>query len=174
MTERSENGTARRRGNVGPNRLLHVLEKTATFQGLTLEQGKALLGICEVRKLSAGRVLYKEGEPSTEMFMLLSGRLAVRKGGRTVIAEIAPVDMVGEMGAITGQVRSAQVVALVDSMGLAVRKDRLDILLKRDADLDRKISKNIVGILCRKIREDGVRIEEFEHVVANLEKQIVR
>ena len=155
-----------------PKRLLRVLEKTSVFRGLTLEQAQRLLGICEIEKHRSGEVLYKEGSPGTEMFMLLSGRLAVRKGGRAVIAEIRPVDIVGEMGVITGQVRSAQVVVLEDSMGLAIRKDRLDILLRHDADLDRKISKNIIGILCQKIREDGTRLEECEYVVAHLEKQI--
>ena len=156
----------------GPKRLLRILEKTSAFQGLTLEQARKLLGICEIQRRRAGQVLYKEGSPSTGMFVLLSGRLTVRKGGRAVIAEIAPVDIVGEMGIITGQARSAQVVITEDSMGLSVRKDRLDFLLRQDADLDRKISRNIIGILCQKIREDGIRLEEYECVVAHLEKQI--
>lgn len=172
MTGRWDNDMVCRRAGFEPKRLLRILEKTSVFRGLTLEQAQRLLGVCEILKYRAGEVLYKEGSPSTEMFMLLSGRLAVRKGGRTVLAEITPVDIVGEMGIVTGQVRSAQVVVLEDSMGLSIRKDRLDTLLKPDADLDRKISKNIIGILCHKIREDGVRLDAYEHTVAHLKKRI--
>ncbi len=162
-----------KKDSLEPKRLLRILKKMPAFQGLTLEQAQRLLGICEIQKYRTGEVLYKEASPSTEMFMLLSGRLAVRKGGRAVIAEITPVDIVGEMGVITGQVRSAQVVALKDSMGLSIRKDRLNTLLKQDADLDRKISKNMIGILSQKIRQDGLRLEEYEYIVAHLEKEIV-
>lgn len=162
-----------RQDSVEPKRLLRVLKKTSMFRALKLEQAKKLLGICEIRNYRAGEVLYKEASPSKEMFMLLSGRLAVRKGGRAVIAEITPVDLIGEMGVITGQVRSAQVVVMEDSMGLTLRKDRLNILLKQDVELDRKILKNIIGILCQKIREDGARLEEYEYVVAHLEQQMI-
>ena len=172
MTEKPDSDAAVGGGSIDPKRLLKVLEKTSTFRGLPLEQAQRLLGICEIGRCAAGEVLYKEDSPSTEMFVLLSGRLAVRKGGRAVIAEITPVDIVGEMGALTGQARSAQVVVIEDAMGLTIQKHKLDILLKQDADLDRRISKNIIGILCQKIREDGTRLAEYECIVAHLEKQV--
>ena len=172
MTAWPNNETANRRDNIAENQLMRALQRTSVFKNLTLEQAKKLLRICEIRKCRANEVLYKEGSPSTDMFILLSGQLTVRKGGRAIIAEIMPVNLIGEMGAITGEHRSAQVVVQKDSVGLTIPKDRLDRLLRQDADLDRKILRNIINILCHKIREDGARLEVCENMVEYLEKQV--
>ena len=172
MTTCPNNALTYMRDGAAEKQLMRVLQKTSVFKKLTLEQAKKLLHICEIRKYRAGEVLYKEGSPSTDMFILVSGQLIVRKGGRAVIAEIMPVSLVGEMGLITGQERSAQVVVYKDALGLAISKDQLDRLLRQDANLDRKILRNIVDVLCQKIREDGARLETCENTVTYLEKQV--
>jgi HD-GYP domain-containing protein (c-di-GMP phosphodiesterase class II) len=54
-----------------------------------------------VSELRPGELLIADGDASAEMYVLLSGRLEVRAGERTV-DEILPGDTVGEVGALLG------------------------------------------------------------------------
>jgi predicted acylesterase/phospholipase RssA/CRP-like cAMP-binding protein len=70
------------------------------------------------RRLVRGETLFRQGEPSDSLFVLLRGRLeVVREGalGNRPIAEITRGETVGEMGLLTGEPRTATVVAARDS-----------------------------------------------------------
>ncbi len=68
--------------------------------------------------LPGGAVLFREGEDSDSLYMLISGRLRVilaQEGGERTVAELGRGEMVGEMGVLTGEKRSTTVVAIRDS-----------------------------------------------------------
>jgi diguanylate cyclase (GGDEF)-like protein len=69
--------------------------------------------------LAAGEVLFEEGEPGTAMYVVLSGRLAVRKGEKE-IGEGGPGSYFGEMALVESTVRSASIHALEESVVLEV------------------------------------------------------
>jgi predicted acylesterase/phospholipase RssA/CRP-like cAMP-binding protein len=63
-------------------------------------------------------VLFREGEDSDSLYILISGRLRVmlaHEGGERTVAELGRGEMVGEMGVLTGEKRSTTVVAIRDS-----------------------------------------------------------
>ena len=69
----------------------------------------------ESHTLRTGEVLFKEGERSTSIYVLKSGKLAIIKehsGSRNVIAEISGRQLVGEMAFLNNQGRSATVEAI--------------------------------------------------------------
>ncbi len=55
--------------------------------------------------------LVREGEASTQAYLIVAGRAAVRRNGRK-IAELGPGDFVGELGLLLDRPRSATVVSL--------------------------------------------------------------
>ncbi len=69
--------------------------------------------------LRGGQVLFQEGDPSTSLYIVVSGRLrAITQkpdGTVKVLNEIAAGESIGEMGLITGAPRSATIIALRDS-----------------------------------------------------------
>ena len=75
-----------------------------------------VLGMLRAGRLERGASLMRQGEPGDDMFLVLSGRLAVQvvtaTGEPTVVDEIADGGVVGEMALLTGQPRTASVVAL--------------------------------------------------------------
>jgi NTE family protein len=82
--------------------------------------------------IPAGTVLFSEGDPAPDAFILLSGRLGVFIGGDTAgapIAAVSPGEFVGEMGLISDEPRSATVIALRDSDLLRLRKDAVERLM---------------------------------------------
>ncbi|MCA8938883.1 MAG: cyclic nucleotide-binding domain-containing protein, partial [Planctomycetes bacterium] len=57
----------------------------------------------------AGQVVFKEGDTSTELYLMLTGKVAVVKGDQ-VNAEIdQPMTYFGEMGAILNEPRTATI-----------------------------------------------------------------
>jgi predicted acylesterase/phospholipase RssA/CRP-like cAMP-binding protein len=70
-------------------------------------------------RLVAGETLFRQGDPGDALYMILSGRLAVRMAGadgaETVVAELAAPACVGELALLTEQERGATVSALEDA-----------------------------------------------------------
>ena len=61
--------------------------------------------------LAPGDVLVQEGNPNGPVWVLVSGRLTVRKGGTEVNTIDLPGALVGEMSVLLGADHSASVVA---------------------------------------------------------------
>ncbi len=68
------------------------------------------VGLPEI-ELAAGDVLVREGEASHDLYVLVAGRLMVRKGDEDFIVIDAPGACVGEMGVLLGRSPTATVVA---------------------------------------------------------------
>jgi len=66
-------------------------------------------------ELAAGDVLVREGAPARDLFVLLTGRLMVRKGDEDFIVVDAPGASIGEMGVLLDRTHTATVVAIEPS-----------------------------------------------------------
>lgn len=100
----------------------------------------------------AGEAIVTEGHTGSSMFVICSGEAEVRAGGRSAaLAHLGAGDYFGEMSLLTGQPRSATVVALTDCRLLeiaasdfreAVQKNPAiiervtDVMIRRRAELD--------------------------------------
>jgi len=82
--------------------------------GGTLRTGARRRNALTTRVLGAGDVLFREGDPGTEVFIVRSGRLRItrREGDRDVELGFAdPGEMVGEMAFVDQSPRSATITA---------------------------------------------------------------
>ena len=73
--------------------------------------------------LAGGTVLFHQGDPPEDTYIVVSGRFGVfieSPIGTRLIGQIGPGELVGEMAFLTGEPRSATVVALRDSEVLRV------------------------------------------------------
>jgi hypothetical protein len=76
-------------------------------------------------KLSAGETLCREGEPGTDVFLVLDGVLRVEQGGERV-AEFGPGAVLGERAGIEGGIRTSTLVAVTDSRVAVVAHSTMD------------------------------------------------
>ena len=98
--------------------------------------------------------IYNSGSANTDMFILLEGNLAKRTSTGVEVSKINPVGLVGEMGILTDEPRSANVTTLENVMGFIIKKDELTDLFTRNAEICQKILLNVVQILSRKLFVD--------------------
>lgn len=127
--------------------LLHLAGSISLFEGLDAHAREALARDLRWFSLPGGWTLFKEGEPGDALFVVVSGRLGVvtaAGGDSRLLAEIAPGEVVGEMALISGDPRSATVVAMRDTQLVRLDKAAFDRLALECPALMRSITALLV------------------------------
>lgn len=142
--------------------LVKVLSKIPIFQGLVAAQVKKILSICAHKSFQPGEVLCRSNTESDEMYILLSGQLAVVTVEGVKVATINPVTTVGEMGVITGQPRSATVEVIRPSNIFTIRKNQFDVLIREDSEMRVQVYRHIADVLVGKLGNDNVQLRDYQ------------
>lgn len=113
-----------------------ALRRFAEFEGLiSTADGEGLRAIGALLDwfgMPAGTVLFEEGEHGEDAYILLQGRLGVFLTSGTAqepLAQIEPGEFIGEMSLISGEPRSATVVALRDSELVRIPRPAFEAIL---------------------------------------------
>jgi len=91
--------------------LSSVLGSVSFFSGLDRKQLKALAQGGRSRSFKAGDNIVSEGDMGIGFYLILDGRVEVRKGGK-VLATLSKGQFFGEMSLIDEERRSADVLAV--------------------------------------------------------------
>ncbi len=146
-------------------KILSFIRRIPVFSDLSVDRAKLILALCSKIDLNVGDVLCKLGGPSDAMFILLQGKLAVKIKDSATIATITPVSSIGEMGVFTGEPRTANVEAMEKSSLLCLKKLDIEKLIGKDPRFGVSIMRKVIHELSSRIREDNVKIREFQKYV---------
>ncbi len=102
----------------------------------------------ETREYAAGDVIFAEGDPSSEMYGVVSGSVELRKGGEPVLT-VAAGGTFGEMGIIDTAPRSLAAVA-VEPSEIAVIDERTFLFLVQETPM---FALQVMRALASRIRE---------------------
>ena len=152
--------------------LFEVLEKIPIFAGLSGSELQGIFDICRLKDHAAEELIYASGSPSTDLFILLGGELAVRTSAGVEVSRIRPVGLVGEMGVITEEPRSADVVTLSSVTGFLIAREDLLRLLRDNGETSRKVLLNVISILARKLFDTNSRLEDLKNSAPGLTKEV--
>lgn len=150
--------------NITPPKALDILNKVSFFDNLSRDEKDVLTGFHSHFFLAAkGEQIIKEGAMDDSFYILLSGKVGVRKSNATrPLANLNPGDCFGEVSFLTERRRTTTVNALVDSIVFEV--DR--VTLKHfDASIREKLKDNLIKVLVN-------RLEHMNDVVAKLSQRI--
>lgn len=89
------------------------------FAGCTADELAQIASIADEIDLPAGRQLTTESAPGQEVVVVVEGRADVRRGDQ-VINSIGPGEFVGEVALVTGQPRTATVLATTPVHALVI------------------------------------------------------
>lgn len=103
-------------------------------------------------KYEDGELILAEDSASTEFFILIRGAAKITRNGATgrVLSELKPGDIFGEMSYLTGQRRSANVVACGDDV-LAMRLSH-DLIREMNAEIREAIKDKLIELLVQRIK----------------------
>ena len=99
-------------------------------------------------EIHGGEALFAEGDPSDQYYLVVSGRLQATKvmpdGSIKTLGEIGRGESIGEMAILTGEPRSATIIALRDSVLAQVHKPVFEELLAVSENLVRHLFSNLI------------------------------
>ena len=109
---------------------------------------EAIADSAEVHVYSKGETIIRHGTAGESMFVIVGGRISVRvpddtAAGMHEVAELGEGDVVGEMALLTGETRTADVVALSDVVAIEIGKGALQPLLVAHPELADGLSEQI-------------------------------
>jgi len=110
------------------------------------------------RSFQPGEVIYREGEPGTEAYLLEEGRVRLIKkvrGAERSLMVLKPGDLFGESALLPGAERSSTAVALSSGLALAIDQGTLQNLLQHNAAIAARVVKQLV----RRLRDAEDQLE---------------
>ncbi len=108
----------------------------------------------ERRTFASDEVLMRQGDDADSMYVILSGRVSVVRehpdlSSPIVLAFLGPGEIVGEMGLLDGEARSATVTAVEEAITMQVSKEALTRSVLEHPDLYGAL----VKVLSKRIRD---------------------
>ncbi|HYD49906.1 MAG TPA: cyclic nucleotide-binding domain-containing protein, partial [Terriglobales bacterium] len=120
----------------------------ALFAGLRPFQAKIVVLMGKVQHAVPGTHITREGERKDELYVVLNGTADVRRSGSAaVIRRLGRGDVIGEMGVIRHQRRSADVVAAAAVDYLVLDSASLQRIQRRHPRIAAAVFRNLTRIL---------------------------
>ncbi|MDB4974489.1 MAG: serine/threonine phosphatase PrpC, regulation of stationary phase [Myxococcaceae bacterium] len=138
---------------------LETLRVATLFRFLNYQELVKVANLTDVRSFVPDEPIFQEGTEGDELFVVLSGRVRVRKGG-AVIVELGPGEHFGEMALLDRGPRSASVSALEATRVLAMKRRDFLGIVKHDRDLGVKLLWQFLGVLTERLRNTSRELGE--------------
>lgn len=115
--------------------LAETIRNVPLFSGLPREDIAKILGKLEEKSFSPGTAIFSQGEKGDSFYIVQSGAVQVvleSAGGRSeVISVLGPQDCFGEMALLSGEPRSATIIAVKDTTVWRLSREDWDELIEK-------------------------------------------
>jgi type IV pilus assembly protein PilB len=146
------------------------LEEVARRTAATKEAMPAYLVSPDVIECQDGEIIIREGNSDLDFYKLVRGALAVVKDGKKIAEITQPGDFFGEMAAISGEPRSASIVASGKAVVKRFPGEKLQEVIEKYPDVAKHLFQILVSRLDRanklttKLAADLVKINQQRKV----------
>jgi small-conductance mechanosensitive channel/CRP-like cAMP-binding protein len=141
-----------------------LLRRTELFRHLDIKELSKLATNMRRRPYKKGESVIKQGDAGDSMFILSEGLLHVflstNEKPETKIGQIEPGEFFGEMSLLTGDPRSATVLAVTDVIAHEITKDNMRSLLHRRPEIAETISSVVAERRVRNLKTMAVATPE--------------
>ncbi len=139
-----------------------VLRSVTTFRPLSDNEIEVLARSARMERFAAGEYLVRQGEQGRSLFVIKEGTVRIAKTDATGVtldvAKLGPGDFFGEMSLLTGEPRSASVLAVTEVEVTVVDKDAVAEVIVKDRQLVQALSMALES-RSRELARSGTRSE---------------
>ncbi len=143
------------------------IARVPMFRRLAAEDRARLAGLARLETFARGQVLFREGDPSLVLYLVVTGRIKVVKStpsGRDLILDLfGPGDPVGAVAVFEARPFPAAAIALVDATCIGFERDAFLAALDAHPSLVRGLlsgfSLRLVELTARLSDLTGLRVE---------------
>ena len=129
------------------------LSEVPIFAGIPETSLYEIRRIVQKQHVSAGEIIFLEGDPGDNFFIIDSGRVRVFKVGasgvETELSQLGPGDSFGEMALFTGEKRSASISALEETSLSVISNSQFNNILKSHSEVSYAFVKQMAQWLIR-------------------------
>lgn len=148
--------------------IVQALDRVPIFMDLTPEERGHLANYLRFAFWQGGTVLFKEGETSHDLFILLTGQIAVKKrdqkGILRNIAKIPPYNTLGETAFLSSGMRTATAITVGESSGLIMGLEDMETMSEFAPQLANQLLRKIIHMLAFKLRKTS---REYAEILAH-------
>ena len=158
------------------SRRLEALKKARLFSELPDEALETIAAHCSLARYAPGEAVVRQGEESTALFVVVSGRAVVVRDGREV-SRIGPSEIFGEGAFLTGTPRSATVRADAEALEiLEISKQNLSALLERHPEVTEKLAHRLAErqLEGETLRDESGAVVKPQGLVSHLKEILSR
>jgi CRP/FNR family cyclic AMP-dependent transcriptional regulator len=122
------------------------------------------------RRFAAGSILFRDGDPATEAFLLQEGRVRLIKHAGAMersLRVVRPGDLFGEGALVKGTLRTSTALALDDTVVLAFDQATFDQVLSSSPE----VAARVLSQLIRRLRDAEDQIEI--HMLRDAQSKVV-
>jgi CRP-like cAMP-binding protein len=148
--------------------VLHRLAHIEVMQNLPVKEKQAIIPYLRPIHAEPGDVLCEEGTPGEHFYMIVDGEAEVRKG-RKVLRIMEPGEVFGEMSLLTGEPRSATVVARTPMELYQLQQEHFNHVLTWSPHLAWALSR----ALARRLRDSTESRVAAEHHLDRWRQQLI-
>ena len=133
------------------------------FQYLDKPETAVVTEYLQCRSVSAGEVLWHEGDASDTAAFVVDGKVEIKKqtefpGKHVIVGIYGQGSIVGELCLLSGERRAVSATALVDTSLLMLSRAQFDRLLEEHPDLGVKLLKGMFLALSTRLRKSFERL----------------
>ncbi len=126
-------------------RRAQLLASLELFSGLGEEELAKLAAKCRLDEYAPEEYIVRQGESTTEMFIVESGGVRIEaeptQGNPIVVTTLSRGDFFGEMSMLTGEARSANVIAVGETNVIVLDHDTFAPAIEKNPELAERISR---------------------------------
>ena len=156
-----------------------ISSRVPLFAGLDADDLHYVLRAAQRLEFASGVMMMRQGQPADSALFMECGRAHVINvlpgGGETVVAELGPGSVLGEMALLESGVRSANVVARESTACLSMERDAFRMLIAQRNPAVLAINHRITQALCQRLRDLNSKLlarSAPEHFAAAAVEQI--
>ncbi len=131
------------------------------FEAMQPPEVDTVLQMATERRIRRGQTIFQKGEDGSAMMAVLQGRVRISavsaEGKEVTLNVINPGDVFGEIALLDGKPRSADAVAVDDTLLLVLERRVVLPFLKANPDLLLRL----LAVMCDRLRRTSVALEEI-------------
>jgi CRP/FNR family cyclic AMP-dependent transcriptional regulator len=143
-----------------PRGTLGLLRSLPLFRDAREQALECVARAARVQSYGRGQVLFRKGDASEELLLVLSGRILVSsvssEGAEVVLNVIDAGGVIGEIGILDGGERSADAVAMRATRALVLPRREFLALLADEA----AVARSMLRLLCARLRQTTAFVED--------------
>jgi CRP-like cAMP-binding protein len=138
-----------------------ALKNAYLVAGLNDDQIGQIASLASIRNYSSGQSLACIGQPSDEVYVILSGNLRVMSQDGDLLGEVGTNSVVGEIGLVDASPRTANVVSNGPVSAAVLPTDSLRKLMVQNRECGFVMLANISRVMAGRLRQLNARVDEL-------------